>query len=119
MKSIFEYLREDLLLNAGIVPETPDYLALQRSEWSQEFETLMRNRLILGALRYGRLGAQGKPQYDRTGGIKDKLEQYETSGNLECLVDIANIALCEFVEGQHPSRHFRAGDDTKHVRRIG
>ena len=38
---------------------------LKASEWSPEFEQLMRNRLVMGGLRYGKLGAKGKPVYDR------------------------------------------------------
>jgi hypothetical protein len=95
-------------------PEAPSLSALRRSEWSDAFEQAMRNRLIIGALRYGLIGARGKPVYDRLGGIQKRLSQYRLSGNRECLVDIANLALLEFVEGKHPRAHFRAlnGDHT-------
>lgn len=66
----------------------------------------MRNRLIQGALRYGRLHARNKPQYDRIRGARKRLAQYEETGNLELLVDVANMMLLEFEEGQHPRRHF-------------
>lgn len=73
----------------------------------QQFETLMRNRLIMGALRYGRLHAPGKGTYNRPGGIVKRLQQYQETGNLECLVDIANLALLEFEEGTHPLKCWR------------
>ena len=38
---------------------------LQQTEWNVDFEKLMRNRLIIGAMRYGRIGAKNKPKYDR------------------------------------------------------
>jgi hypothetical protein len=81
---------------------------LEKSEWSPEFEKLMRNRLLVGALRYGRLRAVGKPAYDRIKGAQKRLKQYQQTGNLETLVDVANMMLLEFVEGQHPMRHFNA-----------
>jgi len=88
---------------------------LRRTEWSKEFETLMRNRLVMGALRYGRLGAKDKPKYDRVNEIKKRLKKYENSGNLEYLVDIANMALIEFVESNHVNKHFSAIDDGEHT----
>lgn len=82
-----------------------------QTEWSPRFEKLMRNRLIMGALRYGKLNAPGKPQYDRMASIQKRAKLYAETGNLEILVDIANLALLEFEEGRHPKRHFTAIDE--------
>ena len=83
---------------------------LQRTEWSTEFEHLMRNRLIMGALRYGCMGhgsvPKGKPVYDRCESIRQRLLRYETTGNAEWLVDIANMALLMFEERVHPRHNF-------------
>lgn len=93
---------------------------LAQSEWSYEFEELMRNRLIMGVFRYGyKLGAKGKPQFDRIGSAIRHLKQYRDTGNLEHLVDAANLCLVEFVEGKHPNQHFNAVDDGDHAERIG
>lgn len=88
---------------------------LYRTEWSSEFERLMRNRLVMGALRYGRLRAPDKPKYNRVGSIEKRVRQYAETGNLELLVDAANLCLIEYIEGEHPKRHFRAADDEEHV----
>ena len=117
--TFFQQMRHRLLLRAGLaelpppIPgaRLPDLFA---TEWSGEFEQLMRNRLVMGALRYGRLGAPGKPQYDRIASIVRRLEKYRATGNLEMLVDAANLCLCEFVEGDHPLKHFSALDDGEH-----
>jgi hypothetical protein len=109
----FEYLRARLLHRAGVTKNPPilfTYEGLRRSEWSARFESLMRNRLIMGALRYGRLHAAGKPKWDRVAGMRKRLFNYTETGNLECLVDIANLALLEFEEGTHPHRNFTALD---------
>ena len=87
----------------------------QWSEWSIDFEQLMRNRLVNGSFRYGCLGDKNKPQYDRVSYIERCITDYKLTGNLECLVDIANLALVEFVEGKHPRRHFKAVDDGDHA----
>lgn len=101
------------------VPET-EYVPIDHSaQWSPAFEQLMRRRLILGAYRYGVIGASCKPQYNRTEACIRRLAAYQESGNLELLVDVANLCLLEFVEGKHPRRHFHATDDTEHVRRTG
>ena len=88
---------------------------LKVSEWSPEFERLMRNRLLMGSIRYGKLRAKGKPAYDRTGSIIKRLERYKETGNKEFLVDCANLCLVEFVECKHPKAHFSAVDGGEHV----
>lgn len=92
---------------------------LRETEWSPVFERLMRNRLLFGAMRYGRIGAPGKPQYDRVASCVKRLQQYAETGNKELLVDVANLCLLEFVECAHPLAHFRdAGDDVEHVKEV-
>lgn len=97
------YLKQAWRRSAGLMPApepSPVSLeSLRRSEWSSEFETRMRNRLVMGALRYGRLNAPGKPQWDRIGNMIERLKYYRESGNTQALVDVANLALCEYVEG--------------------
>jgi hypothetical protein len=97
------------------VPEV-DYAPIAHdAQWSPEFERLMRNRLIVGAYRYGSLSATCKPSYDRVESCLKRLAQYRETGNLELLVDVANLCLLEFVESKHPNRHFHSVDDGEHV----
>lgn len=122
MKTNFELMRERLHTRAGIKPDVPPkylkYADLVKSEWSPRFEYYMRNRLIMGALRYGLLHAPGKPQYDRVGSIVRRLVKYTVDGNQEHLVDAANLCLMEFEEGTHPLRHFGPQDDAEHVTQV-
>lgn len=96
----------------------PDLESLRETEWSPEFESHMRNRLIMGGIRYGLLRAEGKPQYDRINSIINRLNKYRTDGNLEHLVDSANLCLCEFEECHHPRKHWGPQDDTEHTTKI-
>lgn len=93
----------------------PSYDELKKTEWSPEFEKLMRNRLIMGAYRYGRIHESNKPNYDRTSSIEKRLNKYRETGNVEFLVDIANLCLLEFEVGNHPNKHFQSIDDGEHV----
>ena len=85
---------------------------LKLSEWSKLFEKLMRNRLIFGAFRYGKIHDKNKPNWDRVDSIFKRTKLYQETGNREFLVDIANLALLEFEEGSHPKSHFKSNDDT-------
>lgn len=122
MKTITEHIRDKLHDRLGISDDTPvnGFIGdLRRSEWCNEFECHMRDRMVMGAIRYGCLGMPGKHQYDRVAEVKKRIQKYETSGNTEFLVDVANMALVEFVEGNHPNKHFKAIDDGEHAKRIG
>lgn len=87
---------------------------LRKTEWSDEFEKLMRNRRILGAIRYGRTNAKGKPKYDRVNTMRRKIDLYERTKNKEALVDLANYAMVEFQEPTIEGTYFEAADDQDH-----
>jgi len=101
---------QEILLNQKILLHD-----LKRTEWDNGFEQLQRNRLVMGAFRYGRLSIPGKPVYDRISAAIHRLEEYKMTGNDELLVDVANFMMLEFVEGKHPLKHFESIDDGGHV----
>ncbi len=94
------------------------YEALSTSQWSPEFERLMRNRLIMGAIRYGRFHKPGKAKYDRVASIIRRIQAYSQTGNQEYLVDAANEALCEFIEPSHPHPIWDPQDDGQHTEEL-
>jgi len=116
--SVHAILRSRLLAQAGLLNGTPrfssaDFAKLSDSEWSPEFERLMRNRMIMGALRYSTLAVKKvqRGKWDLVGSVKTKIKLYEATGNTEYLVDIANYCLLVFECDDHPKRHFHALDD--------
>ena len=120
MKTVHQHIRENILKNLGMGErkKMPNLEELKISEWSPKFEQLMRNRLIMGSIRYGQLNAPNKPQYDRIPSMIHRLELYQKDRNAEHLVDVANICLMEFEEGDN---HFTALDECKekgHVKEI-
>lgn len=92
-----------------------DINTLIKTEWSVDFEILMRNRLVVGAYRYGRMGKMGKPKYDRVSDMIRRLKEFQIDGNKEHLVDVANLSMMEFVETTHPLAHFKPLDGSKHT----
>jgi hypothetical protein len=116
-----DWLRNRLL--AGVVDAPVGDKAcrlddLRISEWSREFERLMRNRLLVGRFRYGLMQRTDALNYDRIGSALIRLRAYQECGNLEHLVDAANLMLLEFEHGSHQERHFMASDDGEHVERV-
>jgi len=79
---------------------------LWESEWCHEFEKLMRHRLVQGAFRYGANKAPGKVIKQWMIGAKQRIEEYEKTGNTEFLIDIANFCMKEYEMGIHPTKHF-------------
>lgn len=111
------YLAESWRRVAGVSrsddgSQLPPLPVLQHTEWSPGFESAMRARLIMGAFRYGRLGDDSKPKYDRIGSIESRAKKFRQTRNKELLVDIANLCLLEFVEGEGT---FDSIDDGEHV----
>lgn len=88
-------------------------------QWSEKFEKLvvstlpefefefsmlkphMKNRLAIGACRYGLLNDPFKPRWDRIGRLKYEIEKYVEDSNSEHLVDAMNMALLECEEADN------------------
>jgi hypothetical protein len=119
-KRINDHIREHTLRRAGIretvvAPTAPPHDELLRTQWCGEFERLMRNRLVMGFFRYGDIRKNNTTTDAKIASMKKRLTLYEGNGNLEHLVDIANIALVEFMHSTHPKKHFGSVDDGTHI----
>lgn len=68
----------------------------------------------MGAFRHGLFKAPGKRKFNRVASMRIRLTKYEETGNLEHLVDIANLCMLEFEEGDHPNKHFHSQADADH-----
>lgn len=94
----------------------PPLESLRKTEWIPLFEQYMRNRLVMGAMRYETFEEKMKGNnYACLTYIRDKCDEYEKTHNLECLVDLANVAMIEFGAPHYTNAHFTPGDDTSHV----
>jgi len=88
---------------------------LKEESWSPRFEDLMRNRLLIGCYRYGRFGPQQAAAYDMVPSIIKRLKTFKDDGNLEHLVDAANLCMLLFVHGESVGMMVTAQDDTDHT----
>lgn len=122
MKTVTELIREHLYYNICGVPvseqKMPDLNELSKTETNELFFQLMRNRLIIGAFRYGLMKNKDKGAYDLLEALKRKLGNYIATGNLEYLVDAANYLLLEFTFPHVNNAHFNATDDTDHCNKM-
>jgi len=123
MPRVTDLLRARLLADAGVIegPRVPDLPGLREIRWVPEFERLMRNRLMMGAFRYECEDLRESPValFDNLPSIRHHLDAYEATGDLEHLVDAANLCMLEFRLSRHPSRHMgRGGDNGHHTERI-
>lgn len=119
MKRINDYIRDHLYEICGLYKIQPlDKCIRDQCEWSQKFMAFMINRITVGRYRYGRKDAPVRKRFKYLDSIQQRLKKYRQSGNLEHLVDIANLCMLEFECGEHPNRHFKAIDDGAHVEGI-
>jgi hypothetical protein len=110
-----EWMRQRLELRAGIGwPESRfkgDAQAIlrkiERELPGKRFVEGMVNRLVMGALRYGR-ERNTMAAYDYLGRLAGEIDKYKATGNTEHLLDAANMLLLESEFGQHPRKHFKA-----------
>lgn len=116
MPTVTELLRERIETRA-FGKKMPPLEELRKSEWSEEFEQLMRNRLLMGAFRYGLFKDELKQKWAILPSIRRRLEKYEQTGNLEMLVDVANLCMIEFLIPSVPGAAMRPEDDGEHVER--
>lgn len=116
MKSGKEFLIDAWRTMAGVpsTTESVELATLRKTEWCNTFERLMRNRLLTGFYRYGPLHNKGKTN-DYVAGVRKHLKQYVKTGNKEHLVDIANLMMAEFVQGNHPKSHFQSRNKGMHI----
>lgn len=115
-KTLHEFFMDAWRWSAGLPPREitrlPPPNDILQSQWSKEFELLMKNRMIMGMFRYGPVQEKG---YKNIPSIQKRLDLYRKTGNAEHLVDIANLAMVEYMQKNHPSFHFHGEDDGYHT----
>jgi len=105
-------------------PEVPDPEPEERkptlpeqmiTEWDDEFEMLMRNRLIVGSMRYGPMAEQDYAKYDLPKDAQNRIDKYKKTRNLEHLVDAANTIMLAYIHGRRNGEELKPIDDGEHT----
>jgi hypothetical protein len=91
-----------------------DINVLRGSEWSEEYEKLRRNRMVMGAFRYGPIKNQEMEAYDYIRDCRRRLRLYEETLNLEHLVDCGNLLMLEYIKGKKDGLELIPIDDGTH-----
>ena len=99
--------------DANLYGTVPDIEEIKNLQYSDQFVKLMNNRMIMGYFRYGNRHTR-KTSYKQIESTKKRIELYEKTGNLEYLIDAANMLRMEFEKPQHPNTYFKAEDDSEH-----
>jgi hypothetical protein len=84
--------------------EVPDSLSINHDKIKifRVFTQSMMNRLLVGELRYG--SPKKKQRYLTR--LKKEIEHYNSNGNAEQLINIANYCVLEWIAPEHPKHHF-------------
>ena len=78
-----------------------------KSEYSEKFDTLRKNRMEVSFHKYGPVKENyGNKLVKAVDNLRARLDLYDRTGNTEYLADVANFAMIEFMYPQHPKAHF-------------
>lgn len=115
MKTIFEHLRQHILISSGAVKPkpAPPLEAIRLTNWFPNAIRKARSRMVMGFFRYGYFKDQNQIKYDRIGSAIERLEAYikPEGGNTEHLIDALNLCGIEFESPNHPKAYFKSVDD--------
>ena len=111
-KTVRQFLRERVAPH--ISTPRPPLQVLRRTEWCDEFERAMRNRLVMGSHRYRPMAEQKLFDVDYATEAKRRLDRYLKTGSMEALVDAANMCQLEYRFNLIAGRRLQSQDDGEH-----
>lgn len=76
-------------------------------------------RTVLDGYKYGWASDTYPELADAVASLEQRLEMYKRTGNRECLVDIGNFAMIEYMRPRHPDAHFEATDSDQSPGLVG
>jgi hypothetical protein len=85
-------------------------LDLLRRDTSRKFHDLMDAAMLVSAYKYGPVSEGYPERVDAMKSLHKRLAEYEATGNVEWLIDVANFAMIEFMHPRHHAAHYKATD---------
>jgi len=89
--------------------------SILRHEYSEEFDQLRKNRMVVSYFKYGRASDNYPLLVDSIANAKIRIQKFEETGNLEYLLDASNQLMLEYMFPRHPKAHFEAKDGTDNL----
>lgn len=90
-----------------------------KTEYSEEFDKFRKNRMKVSFFKYGPAAINyGEHLVSAIENLEIRLKKYKETGNTEYLVDVANMAMIEFMYPQHPEAHFKGTDNEDKLKGI-
>lgn len=97
--------------------DTPEKILAR--DFSNEFVSLMKNRMVMSHYKYGWVSDTYPELADAIACLRQRLDMYEKTGNLENLVDVGDFAMIEYMRPRHPNAHFKATDSDQSPGLVG
>jgi len=130
VKTLHDILRDRLQANVTATEywQKPDAVktdrqAMSDAQWGdpmwQHVLDLMHNRMEMGGYRYGPHRNQRKNQFDNVADSIRRLKLHQEDGNMEHLLDAANITILACLKKAHKNFHFESIDDGVHAVELG
>lgn len=80
------------------------------TEFSEIFIEKMKQSMYMSFFKYGPIKENyGGKLVKAIDNLEIRLEKYKSTGNIEYLIDIANMAMIEYKYPQHPNAYYKAG----------
>lgn len=88
-----------------------DFDSILSEEYSERFDEIRKNMIVTSYYKFGPVKKNYTGNYlQAIPSLKNKLADYEATGNTEFLADVANFAMIEFMYPQHPNGHYEGTD---------
>lgn len=85
------------------------YDDILKTEYSEKFDTLRKNRMVTSFDKYGPLQVNYENKLiDGIKTLEECIQKYKKTGNTEYLVDVSNYAMIEFMYPQHEKAYFKS-----------
>lgn len=89
------------------------------SEFCVPFVQGMVDRMNMSYFKYGLVAEAYPNKVDAIASLKQRLDKYAETGNLEYLMDAGNFAMIEFMRPKHPQAYFETTDSDGSPGRMG
>lgn len=88
------------------------------SEFDIRFVQGMADRMSTSYFKYGLVTDAYPTRVNAVESLKRRLDRYETDGNTEWLMDVANFAMIEFMRPRHSAAHYNPTDSNQSPGRV-